>query len=73
MHTSTSVQSLSVKSMEPVSEHIQSTTDFVAWLYPHAPKGTLRCDPAARVDLAAGETSRDAKLPVPITVVNNCR
>lgn len=54
MQTSTSIQSLSIKSLQPLSEHIASTTDFVAWLYPQAPKGTLRCNQRDLVDFPAG-------------------
>ncbi len=58
MQTSTSIQSLSIKSLQPLSEHIASTTDFVAWLYPQAPKGTLRCNQKDLVDFPAGVTLR---------------
>lgn len=59
MQTSTSIQSLSIKSLQPLSEHIASTTDFVAWLYPQAPKGTLRCKQKDLVDFPAGMTLSD--------------
>ncbi len=58
MQTSTSIQSLSIKSMQPLSEHVASSTDFVAWLYPQAPKGTLRCNQKDLVDFPAGMTLR---------------
>ncbi|KAK9918667.1 hypothetical protein WJX75_005803 [Coccomyxa subellipsoidea] len=54
MQTSTSVQSLSIRNLQPLSEHIASATDFVAWLYPQAPKGTQRCSPKGLVDFSPG-------------------
>ena len=58
MHTTTSVQSLSVKSMQPISEHQSSSTSFVAWLYPEAPKGTMRCNPKTTVPFPQGDHQR---------------
>ena len=55
MHTTTSVQSLSVKSMQPIAERQSSSTSFVAWLYPQAPKGTMRCAPKTTVPFTQGK------------------
>ena len=40
--------------MQPISEHQASSTSFVAWLYPQAPKGTMLCSPKTTVAFAQG-------------------
>ena len=43
--------------MQPISEHQASSTSFVAWLYPQAPKGTMRCNPKTTVAFTQGESA----------------
>ena len=55
VHTQTAVQSLGIRSMQPLSQHIASATDFVAWIYPRAPKGTQRCNSRTAVHFTPGD------------------
>ena len=69
MQSTERIKSLNIKSLDTVSERDATSTDFVGWWYPQAPKGA-GCTAQNSVQLSPGANSSPA-LPNYLTALED--